>query len=1016
MQADGKIVVGGKFTTLGGYPRNFIGRLNPNGSLDPFFNPGANSDVYALAVQPDGKILVGGVFTSLGGQARNYLGRLNSNGTLDETFNPGANNTVLALAVLRNGNIAVGGFFSSLGGQTRDRLGILNGAGAVDSGFTNLAIGPNAINTGVQTLAVQADGMIIVGGLFSTIGGFARESMARLTADGFVDPTFDVGASFTVYGMALQADGKILAAGQFTSLGGQPRQYVGRLNNPTMATQDLSYDGADILWLRGGSSPEVWRTTFEVTTNGNDWSNVGTGQRIPGGWQVNVSGLATNSTLRARGFFATGRDNSSAGYVETLSGRLAISLAPVSRTNNAGTTASFRVLAGGVPALSYQWHKAGQPLADGGNLSGVTTPTLVISNVLGADAAGYFVTVSNVSGSVTSSLATLTVLDPFIATNPPNRSVNAGQNVTFTVAAGGTPPLTYQWRKEGTNLLSATNASLTLTNVQWADRGNYAVQVSNLVGAVTSSAASLTVNLTFPDAFNPGANSDVQALAFQPDGKIVVGGKFTVLGTYARSRLARLNESGTIDTNFNASTTGGTYPGVTAIALQTDGKILVGGDFTAVNGQPRTNLARLHPDGTLDADFEANVGGVATAAVSALAIQADGKILVGGWFSSLGGQGRINIGRLNENGSVDLSFNPGASGNYNGVNTIALQPDGKILVGGTFTSLAGQSRSRIGRLNLDGTLDTTFNPGAGSTVFAMAVQRDGKILVGGLFSTLGGSPRSNLGRLQPNGAIDTTFNPGAGWSVFSIALQADSRIIVGGAFTTLAGTSRSYLGRLHENGSLDPTFGTTSSGLVSALALAPDGKILVGGNFFFLGGQIRNNFGRLNNSEPANQELVFDGLTVHWLRGGTAPEIIQASFDISTNGTNWVNLGNGNRTAAGWRLADVSPVLTNSTLRALGQLSGGYHNGSSWFVEDMLNFVPPIPPQILVNGHSFGVTSNQFGFKISGLFSQVVILESSTNLLNWIPLETNTLGSAPLEFWDADTGLYQRRFYRVRLQ
>ena len=169
--------------------------------------------------------------------------------------------------------------------------------------------------------------------------------------------------------------------------------------------------------------------------------------------------------------------------------------------------------------------------------------------------------------------------------------------------------------------------------------------------------------------------------------------------------------------------------------------------------------------------------------VYSLAVQADGKILVGGYFTTLGGQTRNYLGRLNPDGTLDTGFNPGAN-SY--VYSLAVQADGKILVGGVFSTLGGQTRNGIGRLNPDGTLDTAFNPGAnGGSVDSLAVQADGKILVGGQFTTLGGQTRNRIGRLNPDGTLDTAFNPGANSSVTSLAVQADGKILVGGAFTTL---------------------------------------------------------------------------------------------------------------------------------------------------------------------------------------------------------------------------------------
>ena len=113
--------------------------------------------------------------------------------------------------------------------------------------------------------------------------------------------------------------------------------------------------------------------------------------------------------------------------------------------------------------------------------------------------------------------------------------------------------------------------------------------------------------------------------------------------------------------------------------------------------------------------------------------------------------------------------------------SLAVQPDGKILVGGYFTALGGQTRNGIAQFNPDGTLDSTFNPGASRTdssglVYSLVVQADGKILVGGWFTAVAGQPRQYLGRLNTDGTLDSGFDPGANWVVTSLALQADGKI------------------------------------------------------------------------------------------------------------------------------------------------------------------------------------------------------------------------------------------------
>ena len=176
--------------------------------------------------------------------------------------------------------------------------------------------------------------------------------------------------------------------------------------------------------------------------------------------------------------------------------------------------------------------------------------------------------------------------------------------------------------------------------------------------------------------------------------------------------------------------------------MQPDGKVLVGGAFGQIADQPRCCLARLNPDGSLDAGFNPRANNT----VSTLTLQPDGKILVGGRFSQIGGEPRDHIARLNPDGSLNAGFDPGASDGY--VSSLAVQPDGKVLVGGTFTQIGGQPHGSIARLNADGSLDAAFNPDPDGSVLSLAVQPDGKVLAGGLFTQLGGRPRSHLARMS----------------------------------------------------------------------------------------------------------------------------------------------------------------------------------------------------------------------------------------------------------------------------
>ncbi len=514
--------------------------------------------------------------------------------------------------------------------------------------------------------------------------------------------------------------------------------------------------------------------------------------------------------------------------------------------------------------------------------------------VAGADRGGYSVVISNGSGSITSAVAALWVVEPLITLQPVSQVTNAGQTVVFRADAIGTPPLSYQWRKSGVALAGATQTSLTITNVQWADAGLYEMTVTNIFGSATTTGAVLALP-SATDSFNPGASGGwgsypgVYALAVQGDEKVVVAGNFTRLGGQTRNYVGRLNADGTLDTTFNPGGDSWTF----ALAIQADGKILVGGWSRYLGGQARNYLGRLNPDGSLDQAFNAALVGLGgdLAGVYALALQPDGKMIAAGGLASAGGRACTNIVRLNPDGTPDPTFSASAN---DLVYSLALQPDGRVLLGGAFTSVCGQTRNRIARLNPDGSLDPAFNPGANDIPLALVVQPDGRILVGGPFTSLGGQTRSRLARLNADGTLDATFNASANSIVRCLALQTDGGILVGGEFTTLDIQTRSRIGRLNPDGTLDPSFNPGASSTVYGLTIQPDGKILAGGVFSTLGGQSRAEIGRLSNTYPPVQGLALEGTTLTWLRSGTSPEVWRVEFDACTNGANWFSLGVGN--------------------------------------------------------------------------------------------------------------------------
>jgi uncharacterized delta-60 repeat protein len=366
----------------------------------------------------------------------------------------------------------------------------------------------------------------------------------------------------------------------------------------------------------------------------------------------------------------------------------------------------------------------------------------------------------------------------------------------------------------GTYMLSSVElASHSTAMVRLTSRGRGSHLMSGVAcGVALIMCGASIVSAQSVDTFNPGANGTIYTVAIQPDQHVLVGGSFSTIGgggTGATSRpsIARIDATGTVDASFNPGSNGQVF----ALAVQADGKILMGGDFTTLGccggagTLARNRIARVSSTGAWDQFFDPGANGNITAIV----VQPDGKIMVAGNFTMLGGGAtgttpRNYIGRLNADGTLDSSFDPGANGT---INVLALQPDGKILVGGLFTTLGGggtgtTARYNIGRLTASGSLDISFDPGASDEVAALAVQADGKILVGGRFTELGSATRNHIGRLNANGTVDTSFDPGANNAVGSLALQTDGKIVAGGLFTTLGGggsgtTTRNMIGRLN---------------------------------------------------------------------------------------------------------------------------------------------------------------------------------------------------------------------------
>ena len=522
-------------------------------------------------------------------------------------------------------------------------------------------------------------------------------------------------------------------------------------------------------------------------------------------------------------------------------------------------------------------------------LGTITNTTLTISND-NSYGVFQFSVPSYVVNEATNGTATITVIR--------TSSALSNATVSFTTADGTAIA--------GANYI-ATNGTLSFVQGQTAasfsvhvlDDGvtnvypfYFNVLLTNVsAGAFLGSPTNAQVNIVDAQSFNrppgngdvtfnqEGINGAVLAVALQSNGQIIAGGNFTSVGGLPRNHFVRLNPDGSLDSTY-LNELSGASASVSAVAVQSDGLALLGGSFGQIDGIVRNRIARVEVDGSLDTSF--NPGSGADNSVFAIAetfISGARKIYVGGAFTTLNADGVPGIGRLNQDGTVDGSF---ASTGVNGtINAIAVYPTnsifaGKVLIAGSFTLVNGLNQTNIARLNVDGSLDTNFNASADNVVRALAIQNDDGIVLGGDFLNVDGVPATRLARLNSDGTFDGSFTAnmvsGPNGSVQTIALQSDNRILVGGQFTIANGIARNHITRLLSTGAIDPTinFGDGANGVVDTIVVQPVNQmILVGGGFT-----------EYNDASTPYLVRIYGGSDP----GSGAFEFTSATYDVNENG------------------------------------------------------------------------------------------------------------------------------------
>lgn len=719
--------------------------------VDPTFNSydngllgdGFDSTVRTSVLQNDGKLIVGGEFLNYNGSTTPYLCRLQIDGSKDAGFNLGTafNGKIYASILLPDGKIIVAGAFTTFNGIPVGRVVRLNTDGSRDTTFdTSIAVSSGTI----YGLALQTDGKLIVVGSFTKYNGSTVNRIVRLNSNGDLDSSFVTGtaATSTIDDVAIASDGKIVLSGVFNS-------FNGNANYPKLVrlNSDGSIDATFSIGIGFDDAIEAIaiQSDGKIVVGGSFLNYNGTSQnRIV---RLNTNGAVDSSFLSGTGF-------------------------------NDGAVQAIQVVAGGILV--------------GGSFSGTYKSTavnrLVFLNSNGSLNPNFDIGTGPSSATIYS-----------LCESPESFFVGGSFSVFDDLKQGKLAKISTIGELDSGYLTAGVGFDKAVEKVIPLVDGSYIAfgGFSQFNGKSTNRIAKLTTNGDLDTSFNfnqAGANNTVKEVLVQPDGKLLVAGNFTKYNDVIVNRLVRLNPSGNIDTSFNVGT--GFSSMVYSIAFQKDGKIIVAGNFSKYKGVTVNKVIRLLPNGNLDTSF--SIGTNPDGTPNLLVLQPDGKVLVGGDFTTFNAITSNKLIRLNSNGSVDTSFSVG-TGFVGTVYTITLQKDEKILIGGSFTSYNGQSNKRIIRLNSNGSQDSSFNSGtgfSGGTVRSIVVQSNGRILVGGSFSgNFNGTSVKRMLRLLPNGTYDTSFPIILNGQLNSICLFQGGAVI-GGNFNSVSGISKHRIAKL----------------------------------------------------------------------------------------------------------------------------------------------------------------------------------------------------------------------------
>lgn len=730
-------------------------------------------------------------------------------GSIDPAFDAGSTITkpIYAATLKPDGSVIIAGDFTSLNGASATGVGVLQPNGSTSTNFTN---GLQGSRLNARSVAMQLDGKILVGGIFVSNGGFFSTGLTRLNPDGTVDSGFSSPIGSAVYSMAVQTDGRVVLGGSFNSAG---RRGIARLNT------DGTIDNTFLYGLAGANG-----TVNSVAVQSD-------GKILVGGSFANINGSTHNGVAR---LYPDGSVDES--FNANVTGVNAVAAQPDGKVVIGGT---FTVVNGATR------NRLARLNADGSLDTGFAIGT-------GADSTVYTLSIQS-----------------------DNRILVGGAFITFNSSASpglvrvnttGSVDSTFS---TGTDGIGGTLYSIVLQpNGQAIIGGSF----TTVGGVLRNQIARLSTTGALDTTFANGPvifAGNISCIVTQADGKILVN-------SVATTGVGRLLTNGSPDSTFLAGLTGANGP-VSAVAVPQAGKILAAGQFTQFNGVPARALVRLDSSGGVDPTFQNGIGGT-NGVISAMLLQPDGRILIGGAFSQVKGISRTNLARLNADGSVDNTFLGGVNGT---VLSLSLQRDGKLLVGGNYTNVNGFARKNVARLNADGSLDRTFQEGMAGVsgpVYALAQQPDLKVVLAGTFTTANTSTVSHITRFLPDGSRDTNFSTGTisvgSLGLRTLSLQSDGKILVGGDFASISGIAFRNLARLRTNGTVEAFLQSPmgANGPVTALTVLDAAQMMVGGSFGEFNGYARSYIARIVYTAPAVPlETALNNSDLSWTNDLLAP-------------------------------------------------------------------------------------------------------------------------------------------------